>query len=62
MKAPPATLELCGSTSESIACMAIAASTALPPRFSTLRPARVARGLAAMTNGWAATARETAFA
>src|SRR5437870_479283 len=51
MKAPPPTPELCGSTSESIACTATAASTALPPRFSTLRPAWAASGLAAMTNG-----------
>src|SRR5437588_567938 len=54
MKAPPPTPELCGSTSESIACTAIAASTALPPRFSTLSPACAASGLAAMTNGSAA--------
>ena len=38
MKAPPPTPELCGSTSDSIACTAIAASTALPPRFSTFEP------------------------
>ena len=51
MKAPPPTPELCGSTSDSIAWTAIAASTALPPRFSTLSPAWAASGLAAMTNG-----------
>ena len=51
MKAPPPTPELCGSTSDSIAWTATAASTALPPRFSTLRPACAASGLAAMTNG-----------
>src|SRR5690349_4641719 len=51
MNAPPPTPELCGSTSDSIACTAIAASTALPPRLRTLRPASAASGLAAMTNG-----------
>ena len=30
--------ELCGSTSDSIACTAIAASTALPPRSQHLHP------------------------
>ncbi len=41
--------ELCGSTSESIAWTAMAASTALPPRFSTSYPACAASGFAAMT-------------
>src|SRR5437868_8340854 len=54
MNAPPPTPELWGSTSESIACTATAASTALPPRFSTFKPARAASGLAAITNGSAA--------
>ena len=51
MKAPPPTPELCGSTRHSMAWTAIAASTALPPRFRTLSPACAASGLAAMTNG-----------
>src|SRR3954447_21341854 len=51
MKAAPPTPELCGSTSDSIAWTAIAASTALPPRLRTFRPARAASGLAAITNG-----------
>ena len=64
MKAPPPTPELCGSTSDSIAWTAIAASTALPPRFSTFSPAWAASGLAAMTNGsvaatWAGCAERT---
>ncbi len=41
--------ELCGSTSDSIAWTAIAASTALPPRLRTLSPAWAASGLAAIT-------------
>src|SRR4051812_16309005 len=56
MNAPPPTPELCGSTSDSIAWTAIAASTALPPRFSTLSPASAASGLAAITNGESAKA------
>src|SRR5689334_21777656 len=62
MKAPPPTPELCGSTSDSIAWTAIAASTALPPRFRTLSPACAAKGLAAMTNGSLAGAAALGFA
>src|SRR4051794_20981439 len=51
MKATPPMPELCGSTRLSIAWTAIAASTALPPRFRTFSPASAASGLAAMTNG-----------
>jgi hypothetical protein len=57
MNAPPPIPELCGSTSESIAWMAIAASTALPPRFRTLSPAWVASGLAAIEKGSAVVTR-----
>src|SRR6478672_5465096 len=56
MKAPPPIPELCGSTRPSMAWTATAASTALPPRFSTFRPACAARGLAAITNGESAEA------
>src|SRR5690242_9079282 len=49
MNAPPPRPELCGSTSDSMAWTAMAASTALPPRSSTSMPARAANGLAAMT-------------
>jgi len=41
--------ELCGSTSPSISCTAMAASIALPPRSSTSAPARAASGCAATT-------------
>src|SRR6185295_9649800 len=58
MKAPPPTPELCGSTRLSIAWTAIAASTALPPRLSTLSPAWAASGFAAMTNGESAGAAD----
>src|SRR5258705_6376269 len=51
MTGPPRTPELGGSTSDSIAWPAIAASTALPPRLSTFNPACAASGLAAMTKG-----------
>src|SRR4051794_15571943 len=56
MNAPPPTPELCGSTRLSIAWMAMAASTALPPRLRTLSPACAASGLAAMTKGSSADA------
>ncbi len=40
---------LCGSTSPITALVAIAASTALPPRSSTCTPARAANGWLAAT-------------
>src|SRR3954451_8145995 len=61
MKAPPPTPELWGSTSDSIACTAIAASTALPPRLRTLRPPSAASGLATITNGCVAFASAAAW-
>jgi hypothetical protein len=49
MKAPPPMPLDCGSTRLSTICVAMAASTALPPLFSTSQPALVASGLAATT-------------
>ena len=46
IKAPPPMPELCGSTSVSTACAAIAASTALPPTRRISRPATEACRLA----------------
>ena len=49
MKLPPPMPELCGSTTLSTSCTAMAASTALPPIRSISRPAAAASGLAAAT-------------
>jgi hypothetical protein len=49
MNAPPPMPEDSGSTSPSIICTAIAASTAEPPRFSISAPASAASGWAAAT-------------
>ncbi len=46
MKAPPPMPDDCGSTRLSTSCVAMAASTTLPPRRSMASPARLARGLA----------------
>lgn len=46
MKAPPPMPEDCGSTRFSTNCVAMAASTTLPPRLSISSPAAVASGLA----------------
>src|SRR5690348_9596640 len=49
MNDPPPTPELCGSTSPSMACMATAASMALPPLRRISAPASAATGFAAAT-------------
>ncbi len=46
MKAPPPMPDDCGSTRFSTSCVAMAASTTLPPRLSISSPAAVASGLA----------------
>src|SRR5687768_12690316 len=62
MKAPPPMPEDSGSTRPSIACTAIAASTAEPPRFRISAPASAASGCAAATRKRCATPASRASA